>query len=441
MIEHQPVTSYIKHLAVSGLLNISTHIKSTCNLTGKCFEMPNVSCMRPLGINLKNRKMKSLNKFFWLGLIISVMISCAVTKDYERAVATNSIYSYENYLMEFPKSKYKEDVNCRLGILYDEQAWKRAISSNTLYGFENYLTKYPTGKYVIDARNNIEKIEKQNEIDNAWIKAKVENSIEGFQTFINLYPSSSYVYDAKSKIRNLQEEKDWKIATNYNSIESYSEYIQNYPYGKYITTANSNIDKLKEDIYIFPLWNETIKRNSYKAYADFLDKYPNSSYAKMAQEQMTKIELQDWDKACKINTIKSYKDYTEKYPFGYYVEPADKKIVDLEVDNIFKGDYGQLPPMSKSSFGYSSYSSTNSIEIYNNTQYTLIIRYSGVESKKIVLSPKQRTSTTLKNGNYRIAASVNASNVRNYAGTENLTGGDYSSEYYIKTETYRTWGY
>ena len=37
------ITSYIKHLAVSGLLSISARIKSTCNLTGKCFEMPNVS--------------------------------------------------------------------------------------------------------------------------------------------------------------------------------------------------------------------------------------------------------------------------------------------------------------------------------------------------------------------------------------------------------------
>jgi len=36
-------TSYIKHLAVSGLLSVSARIKSTCNLTGQCFEMPNVS--------------------------------------------------------------------------------------------------------------------------------------------------------------------------------------------------------------------------------------------------------------------------------------------------------------------------------------------------------------------------------------------------------------
>ena len=45
----QHTTSYIKHLAVSGLSSVSARIKSSCNLTGKCFEMPNVSYTQPLG--------------------------------------------------------------------------------------------------------------------------------------------------------------------------------------------------------------------------------------------------------------------------------------------------------------------------------------------------------------------------------------------------------
>jgi hypothetical protein len=39
----QRTTSYIKHLAVSVLPNILARIKGSYNLTGKCFEMPNVS--------------------------------------------------------------------------------------------------------------------------------------------------------------------------------------------------------------------------------------------------------------------------------------------------------------------------------------------------------------------------------------------------------------
>ena len=41
--EHQPITSYMKHLAVSGLLSVPARIKSSCNLIGNRFEMPNVS--------------------------------------------------------------------------------------------------------------------------------------------------------------------------------------------------------------------------------------------------------------------------------------------------------------------------------------------------------------------------------------------------------------
>lgn len=47
-MNNERTTSYIKHLAVSALSNISARIKGTCNLTGKCFEMPNVSYTQPL---------------------------------------------------------------------------------------------------------------------------------------------------------------------------------------------------------------------------------------------------------------------------------------------------------------------------------------------------------------------------------------------------------
>jgi len=42
------LTTCIKHLAVSGLSSVSARIKSSCNLTGNRFEMPNVSYTQPL---------------------------------------------------------------------------------------------------------------------------------------------------------------------------------------------------------------------------------------------------------------------------------------------------------------------------------------------------------------------------------------------------------
>ena len=80
--------------------------------------------------------------------------------------------------------------------------------------------------------------------------------------------------------------------------------------------------------------------------------------------------------------------------------------------------------------------STSSISIYNRTSYNLTLLYSGPDSKRIVISPNQTGYITLRNGSYKIAASVSASNVRNYAGSENLRGGSYSAEYYIVTSRY-----
>jgi len=45
---NEPLTSYIKHLAISGLSRGTARIKSSCNLIGNRFEMPNVSYTQPL---------------------------------------------------------------------------------------------------------------------------------------------------------------------------------------------------------------------------------------------------------------------------------------------------------------------------------------------------------------------------------------------------------
>jgi len=44
----QLLTTCIKHLAVSGLSSGTARIKSSCNLIGNRFEMPNVSYTQPL---------------------------------------------------------------------------------------------------------------------------------------------------------------------------------------------------------------------------------------------------------------------------------------------------------------------------------------------------------------------------------------------------------
>jgi len=52
--EQQLPTTCIKHLAVSGLSSVSARIKSSCNLIGNRFEMPNVSYTQTLAVIIDN---------------------------------------------------------------------------------------------------------------------------------------------------------------------------------------------------------------------------------------------------------------------------------------------------------------------------------------------------------------------------------------------------
>ena len=52
----EPLTSCIKHLAVSGLSSVTARVKSSCNLIRNRFEMPNVSYTQPLQASLKKRQ-------------------------------------------------------------------------------------------------------------------------------------------------------------------------------------------------------------------------------------------------------------------------------------------------------------------------------------------------------------------------------------------------
>ena len=64
----QQVTTCIKHLAVSGLSSVLARIKSSCNLIGNRFEMPNVSHTPPLAakmppVNKLNQQIQYIQTF------------------------------------------------------------------------------------------------------------------------------------------------------------------------------------------------------------------------------------------------------------------------------------------------------------------------------------------------------------------------------------------
>lgn len=208
---------------------------------------------------------------------------------------------------------------------------------------------------------------------------------------------------------NKREEKMYQRILTENTIEAISDYKRNFQNGRYYQKVEIREKEIREKIK-----EENLERERLNALKWSTDR-------------------KAWNEAKNNNTAWAYKKYIELYPKGNNVKLANKLLIDREVDNIMGGDYGEIPSMEKNS---TNVGSNSTVSVTNNTSYSLTIRYSGKESEIIVIPPHITKSTILKNGSYRIAASVNASSVRSFAGTESLTGGDYNVTYYIQTSRY-----
>lgn len=155
---------------------------------------------------------------------------------------------------------------------------------------------------------------------------------------------------------------------------------------------------------------------------------------KAMEERDWRSEDTAWKRASAINTKDSYERYIGMYPYGAHRADADARLIDIQVNDAFKKDHGNLPGMKY--VAPDEDSPTSTIVIENDTGYPLTVMYSGTESKSITIAPGFRQSITVKNGSYRIAASVPAPNIRPFAGTENLTGGRYETGYVVVPSRY-----
>jgi hypothetical protein len=140
--------------------------------------------------------------------------------------------------------------------------------------------------------------------------------------------------------------------------------------------------------------------------------------------------LQDnWEWVQTQDSLPIYKRFATRFPNHPEIEAIQKRIIDLEVKEIAAGEYGEMPKAQPLSYG----GSTVDMEIENKTGYVLTVRYSGTNSKMIVLPVASTESITLVPGDYQVAASVSASNVTNYYGRDTMQGGKYSSSFFIQT--------
>ena len=214
-------------------------------------------------------------------------------------------------------------------------------------------------------------------------------------------------------------------------LEKLSQFADDNQSNKFGKVASSHISSICDSLY-----NIAKKTATITGWITYQQVVP-SSFLKDSEKQIEEIENRKWNTESKAwstarreNTISAYKKYIRLYPNGAHYTQADRNLIDLEVASIYAGDHRSLPSMDKTSWGSGP---TANVSVTNETSYTLTVLYSGPHSKRLVIPSGQTYSISLKNGEYKVAASVNANNVRDYAGIENLNGGSYSVKYYIST--------
>lgn len=136
-----------------------------------------------------------------------------------------------------------------------------------------------------------------------------------------------------------------------------------------------------------------------------------------------------WQRACALNTKDAYQKYIGLYPNGPHRPFAEKRLIDINVNDMMRGSHNDFPRMKR--IESDDESPTSTIVIENLTPYTLTVYFSGPESQSVPIPTGGKTSVTLKNGNYRVGASVPVATVRPFAGSQDLGGGTFEVGFII----------
>lgn len=382
---------------------------------------------------------------------------------YEELERCKSIEEFKSFIYNHPNSKYANEAQERLDNLIRSKRRKK-IWNTIIWLLVILVIAGIIGFLYWDSnqkRKLAEQKAKQAEF-NLYDAIVNKGDTLLCTTFLEKYPNSEYVGRVKQVLEDYQY-------SHLSSIDDCLAFITNHPYSEHVSSVDSIINERAETLKKAMLENST--DYDLNTMWNFIYKYEKTSnksvqsvvaevkdrYNRIKEEQEEKVEKarQDsirkeeearkreeyekygtdanaWKTASSTNSISAYQDYIKRYPRGKHVDAANKKIIDLEVQKVINsGDYGHLPSSQKVSYGTSRYSTIN---ITSRCDRTITIMYSGVKSMKIIIGPYQSRSVVLPSSTYKVVAT--APGVRSFYGTENLTGGNYESEYYISTSRY-----
>lgn len=132
------------------------------------------------------------------------------------------------------------------------------------------------------------------------------------------------------------------------------------------------------------------------------------------------------------DTIEAYKRFISLSNNRKEKEKARRRIIDLEVAEIARGRYSELPPQHSNAYQYTR-TGVAEIEIKNDTAYPLTAMYSGKKSEKVVIPAYESKTIKIRSGEYAIAVTTTQPNVIPFYGNETIESGKYQVTYYISS--------
>jgi hypothetical protein len=289
---------------------------------------------------------------------------------------------------------------------------------NTVSSYQGFVSRFPFSDYTVSARERI-RVLREPEV---WSQAKAKDQIQAFRGYIRVYPDGKHLDEAKNRVAELADAK-WELISKTHSKNEVVKFLKDYPETTKTSKAEERIVAIANEN-----WIKIASSRSVSEINSFLFDYPETSMRQSAEQRIQEL-YDDWDWVREQDLLHHYERFAARHPNHAEKAWLDKRIIDLEVIQIAAGEYGQMPPAQPLSYG----GSIVDVEIENRTDYELIVRYSGPDSKKLVIQKGARQIVSLPPGDYKVTASVTATNVRNYYGTDKMEGGRYSSSFYIQS--------
>lgn len=374
-------------------------------------------------------------KYLQLCSFLILSLSCSTIKDYKAVLEEPTMGNTTSFIDNHPKSRHMEVVLNLKDSLIEDKAWQNAVDVDSYRAYKDFIASYPESSHHGEASKRMRIIKEMETFSNA-IDC---NCMDSLDYFLETYPASEFRDIVVHLKENLIDSMAWVSAMNQYTTEDFENYIDAFPNGRYIDSAQQEIFHIT---VVQPKWDSVTSIDNLQGYQSYLDQLPDSRFAGAAKLKIDSLDEVKWQWAYARNSKWRYNKYLDTFPNGIHAEDAEAMILRLDMADLISNlsEIGELPPLESPDGVDLSYMDINYYEIENSTPYKLMLYYQSKSddffAARYYIEPKKKLEITLPDGVYSVFAQVvNASDVRSYRGQENLTGGFWSREYYIETQS------